>query len=536
MTFASANLKSEKEFASLVDSIVDRNEGAEQLIEFFQENHSVYDQRGTPAVVRMRGWVMLALSKVGLPESALIYVLEELETGVDPYLVAAAARALRSYPERLPRFAPFLITAISNIRYHDEPLDFGSYGAYSDSGSDTSPVLELLKTLAWLGSNAHCVQPEVDALRTLGGLPQKLWGDVDVVLTAIRKFDSECKPNNDCCSLPMMNSLSAIGLDLRRTCKSVRQTEFEDQFGATCSFPDLFEGHPTVVVFFYTRCDNPLKCSLTITKLARLQSILAERGLAQQIHTAAITYDPEFDSAKRLLRFGEARKVQMNAGHRLLRTTKGFRTLQKHFKLGVNFIESLVNRHRIELYILDSRGMVARSFERVHWDEQKVVDHAASVLQERLPAIATVDSNFADRRIISPILNAMASLAIIFFPKCPICWAAYMSAFGIVGLENIPYSPWLFVVLCAVVLFNLGCVWLRSKSTGRMASFYLSITGTLAILVSFVVPHTRLIAFAGVGLIVAGSLYGAINGAAVRWVALKLCRTPPLVESAHAER
>ena len=37
-------------------------------------------------------------------------------------------------------------------------------------------------------------------------------------------------------------------------------------------------GHPTIVVFFYTRCDNPLKCTLTITKLGQMQRALEARG------------------------------------------------------------------------------------------------------------------------------------------------------------------------------------------------------------------------------------------------------------------
>ena len=56
--------------------------------------------------------------------------------------------------------------------------------------------------------------------------------------------------------------------------------------------------------------------------------------------------------------------------------------LCRHFELGVNFVESLVNRHRIEVYILDAQGRIATSFERVHWDEAQVVARAVEVLNE----------------------------------------------------------------------------------------------------------------------------------------------------------
>jgi hypothetical protein len=73
----------------------------------------------------------------------------------------------------------------------------------------------------------------------------------------------------------------------------------------------------------------------------------------------------------------------MDARHRMLRAVGGFDALRAHFKLGVNFIESLVNRHRIEAYILDADGRIAASFERIHRDEQQVLDRAREVLEEK---------------------------------------------------------------------------------------------------------------------------------------------------------
>src|SRR4029079_17352141 len=97
----------------------------------------------------------------------------------------------------------------------------------------------------------------------------------------------------------------------------------------------------------------------------------------EQIQTAAITYDPAFDVAERIRRYGAKRSVRMDASHRMLRATNGIDSLRQHFKLGVNFVESLVNRHRLEVYVLDRNGRVAASFERLHWDEHAVVGRAA---------------------------------------------------------------------------------------------------------------------------------------------------------------
>jgi protein SCO1 len=52
--------------------------------------------------------------------------------------------------------------------------------------------------------------------------------------------------------------------------------------------------------------------------------------------------------------------VLLNANHRMLRAIDAISALRAHFKLGVNFVASVVNRHRIEeVYLLDAAGTIA---------------------------------------------------------------------------------------------------------------------------------------------------------------------------------
>lgn len=505
VTAANAVDRSEPEVAALVDALAADPARREQLVDLLREDHSVYDQRGTAAAVRMRGWMLLALARAGVSDAELLFVLEELDTGTDAYLVAAAARALRSYPSPNPELAPFVLRAIANIRYHDEPVSFESYGEYAVSSTGTSPVRELLAALAWLGPHARGALPEIEALRA--GLPRKLGSEVDRAVEAIRG----AAPSDACCTLPSgLGNAFSWALSSRGGRQPNEPIIFEDHEGASIPFQELFRGHPTIVVFFYTRCDNPLKCSLTITQLAQVQKLLEARGLADQIHTAAITYDPAFDLPERLRRYGQARGVRLDAHHRMLRATEGFGALRNHFQLGVNFIESLVNRHRLEVYILDAEGRTAASFERIHWDERQVVDRAVEVLEEKRDEPL---ASPARRKTASSVLGTLASLGVAFFPKCPICWAAYLSFFGVAGLQRIPYFPWLQPVLAAVMLINLASVWLRGRSTGRMYGFYLVSAGALAILVSKIGPDWERTAVWGVALTLAGSLASALRAA-----------------------
>ena len=319
------------------------------------------------------------------------------------------------------RLAPFVLRALNQIRYHDDPVSFEAYGDYATSSSGTSPVRELLATLAWLGPHARGVLPELEAIAQSGGLSKKALIEADRTLETIRGSDQAERADSDsCCTLPAgLLSKVSWSSNSRHGTEPIDSTVFEDQEGDRITFKEFFHGHPSIVVFFYTRCDNPLKCSLTITKLARIQKLLAEQGLADQINTAAITYDPAFDLPVRIRSYGQNRGVRLDVGHRMLRATDGINALRGHFKLGVNFIESLVNRHRVEAYILDAKGRIASSFERLHWDEQEVVDRAVEVLTEKndVPLTDVPPKRPALTWTASPVLGTLASLGSGVLPE-----------------------------------------------------------------------------------------------------------------------
>lgn len=478
-----------------------------ELLELLREDHPFYAERGTASTVRMRGWILATFARTGVTDDALLFVLEELDTGVDPYLVAAAARALRSYPEPRAAFAPLVMGALANIRYRDERVSFEGYGAYAVGRNGTTPVAELLATLIWLGPHARAVLPDLQSLREGGGVARKYAAQLEAAASAITGGDSA---DEDCCSLPGgLGAMLSWPLGARANDDAVAQVAFEDQDGNEAGFDELFRGQVSIVVFFYTRCDNPLKCSLTIAKLARVQQRLEERGLLAQIQTVAITYDPAFDVAERLRTYGSERGLRFDAHHRMLRTADGLDALRRHFQLGVNFIESLVNRHRVEAYVLDREGRVAASFQRLRWDEEELVARGVEVLLDAEPETPAPEAALPPSRTMAlPLLGTLASLAFAFFPKCAVCWAAYLSVFGIAGLSQLSYSPWLKPAFAALMLLNVASVWLRSRATRRMTGFYLVSAGALALL-STLQFGWKSAAVVGVVLTMAGSLVSA---------------------------
>jgi len=417
------------------------------LIGLCEERHPSYEDQPASAVTRMRGWVLESLCRVGpLPDEALPFVLEELENAQDPFLIAVAASCLRTYPQPLPSFSEALSMASRNARGMEAPVLLGVYGGIGPAGSgSTSAMRELAATLEWMGSNA--------------------------VL-----------PAGSCCpELPE----SIVGLFRRKASerpaasrRALDRVLLEDHRGQTKTYRERLRGQPSIVVFFYTRCDNPLKCTLTISKLSRVQKILEERGLFDRIRTAGISYDPAYDTPERLLRYGRNRGFRVDSDrHDLLRATEGFDVLRRHFELGVSFFESLVSRHRIEIFVLDRDGRVAFTFQRLNWSEEKVVDKAAALLTtERVPP---------KFRSVAPLAGLAASVV----PKCPMCWATYLSFLGVTGTLPILGPTALKALAVALLTIHLTLALWRVRTTGWHVAHTLSLAGVAVIATNLIMTN-----------------------------------------------
>ncbi len=378
----------EELFSELVDRARRHPELRDSLVELLPERISLYRGRSTNTTARMRGYLLAAFEEVGLPATALPYVLEELESGRDAYLVAAAAKALRGFPGRSTDAVDFLLKAIGNIKYSDDALSFDGYLPAWPAANPTTAMDEILKTLSWLGAGARPALPALESLReeqhVLSGTSRAI---LEGILDGLRSTgeSGEAAGVHLCCSNrpgPATGFVRSATVVAGHRAPPA-QIMLEDQDGHRLKFGEFFSGRPSIVVFFYTRCDNPNKCSLTITKLGKLQRRLEELGLAGQIRTAAISYDPDYDLPARLRAYGENRDVLFGADHRFLRSTEGLSALQDYFQLGVNYGPAVVNRHRIELYVLDGKGRVGSSFTRLQWDLDEVLDTARSLLDGR---------------------------------------------------------------------------------------------------------------------------------------------------------
>ena len=337
------------------------------------EESRVYAGRGSSEAERLRGYILASFEATGLPSEAAPFVLEELESGRNPYTVAAAGRALRA-ASMIPDDAPeLLVAAIGRLRGRDEVVSFDRFAPGPPVGNGATSLYDLASTLVMLGPRASSALPALKALVEAEGtsFSPSVSAQLAKAMEALSVAQSHVPAC--CCDEPgttesgCADSAPASVLPL-----GVAEIALENQDGVQLSFSEAFSGRPTALAFFYTRCMNPEKCSRTVTRLGRLARLL-ER-VAFDANVAGISYDPGFDRPRRLRTYGVDRGVVFTPRCSLLRTVGQFEPLMTEFRLGVGFGSTTVNQHRVDLVVLDSSLRLAERFERRLWREDSVLD------------------------------------------------------------------------------------------------------------------------------------------------------------------
>lgn len=315
---------------------------AESLVALLAEQAPFLHLAGTPEVERFRGYVLSTFATVGLPANARDIVLEELETGTEPHTVAAAALALQGSSDRMDGTIDLLKSARNRIVARDVHVQYEQFGAIFDLDSKVTASSVIDDAIGRLAA--------ADRPLTMANPP------------AAPIEDAQC-----CCCAggPSISSTARI---------QPHDLALQDQTGADTTFGEFFRGHLGVLTFFYTRCMNPEKCSLTISNLARLRRSLAAGGLDGHVRIGAITYDPAYDLPYRLAAYGRERGLVFDESCRMFRSPAGFEQVQDSFELGVGFGPQTVNRHQIELLLLDRDTVPFKRFSRLKWNVDEVVE------------------------------------------------------------------------------------------------------------------------------------------------------------------
>ena len=375
----------ETDVGARIDALRHLPQGPDELAALLPENLPIYEKRSAAEMGRLRGYLLAAFADTGLPDAALPYVLESLETGQFAYEVAGAAIGLRGLETPSVGVVASLLRAIDNLSGSDATVSFERYKPAWPYTQPTTALTEVVRTIGHFGVQAEATLTKLERLaRQRERFPSPVLEELRRVLDKAGAGDGEhaCDAG---CDGGSCGCAPAVELALDHSCcadmtlpeqlqdHTPTHAMLEDQDGRPESFEEFFRGKPSVVAFFYTRCDNPYKCSLTITKLAALQGCIVERGLAGALKVAAITYDPDFDLPNRLRLYGNDRGMQFGEDARFFRATSGFQEIRQRFDLGVNYGTSTVNRHQTEVYVLTEQGDIAAGFTRLQWEVEAVL-------------------------------------------------------------------------------------------------------------------------------------------------------------------
>lgn len=116
-------------------------------------------------------------------------------------------------------------------------------------------------------------------------------------------------------------------------------------------------------------------------------------------------------------------------------------------------------------------------------------------------------STFSKRRVyLENLVSILSGFLIAIFPKCPVCWATYMSIFGIASSSSIPYEKNILYFIVLIAFANLGFTFYKIKATKNFTPIFLQIIGYIIILLNRNYFDSQYLIVCGIGLLFLSSL------------------------------
>lgn len=162
---------------------------AETLTGLLQHRAKLYRDRDKVLVVRLRAQIIITLTAMGFPDSAMptLYdTLAHIDERINAREVGAAARAVRSVGPRGRELAPYLVEALA-LQLAEEEFSLERYDVEFPPEEATTLQLEAVRALA-----AMATSEDRDVLRVLRQLAERGaddWLDPRVVRQAQRAVE-----------------------------------------------------------------------------------------------------------------------------------------------------------------------------------------------------------------------------------------------------------------------------------------------------------------------------------------------------------
>lgn len=111
---------------------------------------------------------------------------------------------------------------------------------------------------------------------------------------------------------------------------------------------------------------------------------------------------------------------------------------------------------------------------------------------------------FSIKNMVYKTLNVSALVIFAFFPKCPICWAAYGGLLGSLGLTNLDFNGWYIVFPLGLVLVSFVFMASRIKLNGIFPLAHL--IGVLIIIANYFTLKIIIITYLAIAITIIASI------------------------------
>lgn len=334
------------------------------LAALLPERSRLYEGRGPNEAERLRAYLLVTLAEVGPPPEALPYVLADIAHGHRTSLLAAAARAAGALGPSARAAVPYLAVLLGPS-FHDDQTSLTAYAPSWPLADPTTVRLEAVRALGRIGPGARAALPTLRALAAAEPAAA-LTREARRAVQAIEAEGDE-EPQDDGRPAP-----SAWLPPELRAGSPLATVRFTDQDGRSRGLAEL-SGRPLALTFAFTRCGNPNKCPLTMSRIARLQRALQAAELDRAVRLAVVTLDPELDTPEQLARFAGNYGFRLDEETFMLRPQPaGLAAFEDALQLAVSRGAGQINGHGVELYLFDRRARYVRHYYGVAWDDAKV--------------------------------------------------------------------------------------------------------------------------------------------------------------------
>lgn len=344
---------------------------AEVLSALLPYRSALYRDRDKMQVVRLRAYLVVTLAEIGFPRSALpalVDTLAHVDETVPALELTASAYAVRSLGADGRAFVPYLLDAL-HVRSGAHEVSLERYDPVYPRSEATTVQLEAMRSLARV---ATAGDPEV--AEVLRGIVRDITGQHDPrLIREARAALDEIAARPAAGERPSIASLTGDAAPAPRRLENLG-IAYVDQDGRTGVLADLVD-RPTLVTFFYTRCQNGKKCPMTIARLAALQRKLDEAGLAGRVRLLAVTYEPQIDGPRRLARHTSARGLDLGDGVLALQLDSARQdALLAELGIEVSYNAGWVNAHGVQLTLLGAGGELVAAYRDVAWRTETVLE------------------------------------------------------------------------------------------------------------------------------------------------------------------